>query len=466
MRLIELLRQDESRRLLERAEPVALTARDIIADSEKPAQHVYFPDSCVLSVLSVMTDGSAVESAVIGREGMAPMSAFYGIASAAEQVIVQVPGRALRLTIEDFRALLHDLPGLGMALHRFAQALFTLTAQASACNRRHSVVQRCARWLLLTHDRVSGDEFPLTHLFLSQMLGVRRSSVTIAAEALRATGAVAYTRGNVQIVNRELLKARACDCYGIIRSTYDRLLEGVATRSPLADVRLSEGSKSVAHAGEPSGRDRLSSRLVTSETLREFSREVMEAQRRNHDLRASLPLAPDRESAMERFQEEISVLLEQLQVAEEELRVQMEALSDAAEVLEQQKIEWQERIDALPDAFIETDRNDSIIEVNRAAEALLGRSRHSLLGKPLVTVVPESDRRGLRDVVTTLRQHGRNAIWRGAVSTSDNVRRRVEAAVSVVAPPRGNDTDGSDGSRGGFRGARWLLRPEVHAERE
>lgn len=229
--LLARLPADTYRRILEQTDPVSLVAGKIIADPDQAIREVYFPVSTVLSVLS-MTDRIGVEAAVIGYEGMAPLAAFHGVEAAAEQIMVQVPGDALRMRREVFDAVLAGTPELQRVLHRFAQALFTFAAQTSGCNRKHSVVRRCARWLLVTHDRVPADTLELTHLFLAKMLGVRRSSVTIAAEELRSAGAISYSRGKIRIIDRDILHDRSCDCYDIIRITYDKLL-AQATRSPL-----------------------------------------------------------------------------------------------------------------------------------------------------------------------------------------------------------------------------------------
>lgn len=234
----------QERQLLDRAERLTLGSGTVIAEAEWPVEFVVFPLTAVLSVLSVLSDASAVESAVIGREGMAPLAAFHGVEAVAEQTIAQVPGEVLRISLEHFRSEVDASPELRQALHAFSQALFTFAAQTSACNRKHSVVQRCARWLLVTHDRVPGDEFELTHLFLAHMLGVRRSSVTVAAETLRDAGAIAYSRGRIRIEDREKLFDLACDCYSIIRSTYDRLLDGRVTPSPLGGLVGSKGGVS------------------------------------------------------------------------------------------------------------------------------------------------------------------------------------------------------------------------------
>jgi hypothetical protein len=152
-----------------------------------------------------------------------------------------------------FRELLPRCPSLAAALHRYAVALFTLAAQTSACNRMHSMGQRCARWILMVHDRMERDEFELTQLILSQMLGVRRATVTEAALELQRAGAIDYTRGRVTVVNRATLEAASCECYAIVRSTFDRLVgtDGEITPSPLERVSVSDGGQSTAKGGAP-----------------------------------------------------------------------------------------------------------------------------------------------------------------------------------------------------------------------
>lgn len=467
--LADSLPEEESSLIFASAERVSLTAREVIADSEAPIDHVYFPVTCVLSVLSVMPDGSAVETAVIGQEGMAPLTAFHGVPSSAEQVIVQVPGDALRLSRAHFDAILQGAPRLRESLHRFSQALFSFAAQASGCNRRHSVVQRCARWLLQTHDRVPGDEFPATHLFVSRMMGVRRSSVTLAAEALRAAGAVAYRRGNVRIVSRETLQAQSCDCYNIIRATYDRLLSGSSTEHASANRSLAKPEHRSAEA-DPTGNEgweaeRRTTR-VTAEALKQFGEQLRDARIRSEELRDSLEgSAAGSNGNGSRVKEELILALEQLQVAEEELRVQMEALIEMRATLDEQQQKWRARIDTLPDAFVETDQHDTIVEVNRAAEALLGRARPYLVGKPLLALVPEAERRALRELITTLRRSGTYATWRGAFGAAHVPSRRVEASVSVAAPTPMTTGRTGPQSRIPFPGARWLFRVDATTER-
>jgi hypothetical protein len=207
----------------------------------------------VISILSVMTDATAVETATIGKEGMAGMALFHGVDATPEHYFVQVPGAAYRMDPQRFKELLPRCPALVELLHRYAVALFTLVAQASGCNRMHSMGQRCARWILMVHDRVGRDEFELTQLVLSQMLGVRRATVTEAALELQRAGAIDYTRGRVTVVDREALEGAACECYAIIRSAFDRLLgtDGEVTPSPLERVSVSDGGHSTAKGGAP-----------------------------------------------------------------------------------------------------------------------------------------------------------------------------------------------------------------------
>jgi CRP-like cAMP-binding protein len=252
-RLLAALPPDERDLVMPHLEFVPLVRGRVIQDTERPIEAVYFPVDGVISILSVMTDATAVETATIGKEGMAGMALFHGVDATPEHYFVQVPGAAYRMDPQRFKELLPRCPALVELLHRYAVALFTLVAQASGCNRMHSMGQRCARWILMVHDRVGRDEFELTQLVLSQMLGVRRATVTEAALELQRAGAIDYTRGRVTVVDREALEGAACECYAIIRSAFDRLLgtDGEVTPSPLERVSVSDGGHSTAKGGAP-----------------------------------------------------------------------------------------------------------------------------------------------------------------------------------------------------------------------
>jgi CRP-like cAMP-binding protein len=244
-RILAALPNDEFGRVAAHLELVTLHVRDLIHDIDQSITHVYFPNSGVTSVVSVLLDGSAVETATIGFEGMVGLAVFHRTDRMAAQAFCQVGGEALRMPVESFRAEIDRAPALTSLLHRYTLALFTQVAQASACNRIHRIHQRCARWLLQTHDRVDADEFALTQDFLAQMLGVRRASVSEVAAAMQRAGLIEYRYGRISIANRAALEESACECYRIITSEYDRLLDGRASPSPLDGVVASDGKTSL-----------------------------------------------------------------------------------------------------------------------------------------------------------------------------------------------------------------------------
>lgn len=232
--------------------------RDLLFDLNQPIDRVYFPETCVASLIGLMADGSAVETATVGDEGMVGLPLFHGTDRSATQAFCQVEGDALQLEARDFRDAIARSPSFTLVLHRYSQALFTFIGQASACNRLHTMQQRCARWLLLTHDRVGYargvNEFALTQNFLSQMLGVRRATVTEAMGGLQEIRAVSYEMGRITIRDRARLEAASCECYGIVRSEFDRLLPPVAgapLRNPLEGMQTSEDGKTTAGDAVP-----------------------------------------------------------------------------------------------------------------------------------------------------------------------------------------------------------------------
>jgi hypothetical protein len=172
-----------------------------------------------------MDDGSSIEIATIGNEGIVGIPVFLGAQSmgARDLYQVQVPGDVLAMEASAFLSAAQREPLRGL-VQRYAQALFTQVTQQVACNGLHSVEERCSRWMLLTHDRVGSNDFPLTQEFLAQMLGVRRASVTLAAGALQRAGFIRYGRGRVTINDREGLENASCECYRIMRTEFDRLL--------------------------------------------------------------------------------------------------------------------------------------------------------------------------------------------------------------------------------------------------
>lgn len=207
--------------LLEYAE---LSTREVLVDVGTVMPWVYFPIDFVGSVLALDDDGNGVEVATIGREGFVGVASFLGADQTNMQIFAQVPGRGLRMKSRELPGLLGTSPALKDRMALYTQALFMQVAQASACNRLHSVLERAARWLLLTHDRTVRDEFPLSHDFLAQMMGVRRASVTLVLGQLKRQKAVSYRRGIVTVTDRPALEEVSCHCYRLIKDELDRLL--------------------------------------------------------------------------------------------------------------------------------------------------------------------------------------------------------------------------------------------------
>lgn len=235
---------------------VPLQIKRVIYDPDKVIEHVYFPESGMVSLLAVMLDGTVVETASTGRDGMVGLPLFHGTDRYPEQAVVQQPGSAVRMTAAAFRECLAQSKALETLLHSYAACVFLLAAQSIACVSKHNTERRFARWLLHAADQSGTEQLALTHVFAAQMLGVRRSSVTVAAGALREKGLVSYTRKHINIVDRDGLENAACECYGIIKSTYDRLLLGTSSESPNAKVPSSRGGMSILQPPHPEDPDR------------------------------------------------------------------------------------------------------------------------------------------------------------------------------------------------------------------
>jgi CRP-like cAMP-binding protein len=222
--LLNALPPSESERLSSLLETVSLAARDVLYEPDEQIDHVYFPDGGVLSLLALDESASAVEVGTIGSEGTTALPIFHGQDSAPQQLIAQIAGSARRMTSNAFAGAVRDMPALQLLLHQYAHCFFNDVAQTVVCNHLHSVEQRCARWLLMTHDRVAGNTFELTHEFLSLMLATRRASVTVAAARLKRRKLISYTRGKVRVIDRDGLENAACSCYRITRAAYNGLI--------------------------------------------------------------------------------------------------------------------------------------------------------------------------------------------------------------------------------------------------
>ena len=225
-RLLGALAEADFERLKDQLRTRDGEQKHVLADGGDPIREVFFPVDAVVSVLTRMDDGASVEIATIGNEGLVGVTVAWGAETMnpKEFATVQVPGTVVSMDAEAFREEMRRQGALASLVERYTQAFFTQVSQQVACNGLHSVEQRCARWLLLTHDRVGTDEFPMTHEFLAQMLGVRRATVTVTAGILQKAGFARFSRGRVAVVDREGLENAACECYAVTREVYDRLL--------------------------------------------------------------------------------------------------------------------------------------------------------------------------------------------------------------------------------------------------
>ena len=222
--ILAALKPPELRRMSEALDPVNLVLKDELYRPGEPITHVYFLETAVASLVQDLADGKTIEAATVGREGIVGLPVFLGAASAAGRAVIQVPGEALRIKTTAFRVEVDRGGSLQRLLQRYTQALFNQLSQSVACNRAHPAHQRCARWMLMTHDRVDGDRFPLTQEFLAQMLGVRRATVSELAGELQRQGIIEYERGSMHVLDRAGLEAASCECYGIVTAHMKRLL--------------------------------------------------------------------------------------------------------------------------------------------------------------------------------------------------------------------------------------------------
>ena len=223
--LLQALPKDQYEKLIAETRIVPLRLRHDIVNADEPIRDVWFPQSGLLSVINEMRhENVEIEVGVIGREGFAGLPLLHGANTTPCRIMVQLPGEARRIPTETFLQLLEDSGEFSAIVHRFAVAYMNQATQQAACNRLHSLEQRCAKWLLTTHDHMAADELPLTQEFLAVMLGVRRPGVTVAAQTLEGAGMIKYQRGRIKVTDRTGLEQMACECYRRIRADYEKLL--------------------------------------------------------------------------------------------------------------------------------------------------------------------------------------------------------------------------------------------------
>ena len=229
-RLLGLLSPRDYARLRPHLHPIPLKYRQSLYRANKSIGFIYFIETGVGSLVNTMANGQAAEVGTIGNEGLVGLPLVFGDDREPTSVYVQVPGAGLRMKATLFRKELARSASMRTVMLRYAHAFFNQVAQSAACNHFHSIQQRCCRWLLMTHDRMQSDEFLLTQEFLAMMLGVQRTGVTVAASTLQRAGLIRYTRGNVTIIDRRGLIRRSCECYGVSKREFDRLLGDRALR--------------------------------------------------------------------------------------------------------------------------------------------------------------------------------------------------------------------------------------------
>jgi len=221
--LLAALSRETYLSLLPDLEPIDLLFKQVLYEPRQPMKHVYFPNRGVVSLLTILAkaDNSTAEVGLVGKEGMVGIPVFLGIDTTPIKAIVQVSGDAMRMQADAFGDAVNGDSSLHDLLQRYTYGLMFQISQSAACNNYHSVAERCCRWLLMTQERAGSDQFPLTHEFLSQMLGVRRASVTVVAGDLQKAGLIRYSRGQIEILDHPGLEAAACECYGIVKAEFD-----------------------------------------------------------------------------------------------------------------------------------------------------------------------------------------------------------------------------------------------------
>lgn len=233
-RLLKSLPPDDYERLRPHLQPAEFTYKLSLYRADEQIDCVYFLETGVASLVKTMKNGNSAEVGTIGNEGMVGLPVIFGDSQAPTSVYMQVAGHGLQMKAKTFWQEMQRSASLRTAMLHYAHAFFNQVAQSAACNTFHVLERRCCRWLLMTHDRMQSDEFVLTQEFLAMMLGVQRPGVTLAASGLQRDGLIRYTRGNVTILDHAGLVKRSCECYGVSKREFDRLL-GMAVKSPLSE---------------------------------------------------------------------------------------------------------------------------------------------------------------------------------------------------------------------------------------
>jgi CRP-like cAMP-binding protein len=230
--LLAALPPSDLARIKPHLERVRMPLGEVLYEAGGRLQHVYFPTTSIVSLLYVMEDGSSAEIAVVGNEGILGISLFMGGDTTPSRAVVQSKGYGYRLKSQLLKQEFKRAGPMMYLLLRYTQALITQMAQTAVCNRHHSVDQQLCRWLLLSLDRLSGNDLTMTQELIANMLGVRREGVTEAAGKLRDAGIIEYSRGHIKVLDRGQLEGRVCECYAVVKKEFDRLLSEIPIANP------------------------------------------------------------------------------------------------------------------------------------------------------------------------------------------------------------------------------------------
>jgi CRP-like cAMP-binding protein len=222
--LLAALPDEDFARVKSKLEPVSFALGAVLYESDEKLDYVYFPTTAIVSLLYIMENGSTAEIGVVGNDGMLGISLFLGGDTTTSRAIIQSAGTAVRMKAKDLKEEFEMGGRFQKLLLRYTQALITQISQTAVCNRLHSVEQQLCRWLLLSHDRLNSDKLIMTHDLISNMLGVRREGVTLAARKLAVKKLIKNSRGTITVIDRQGLENVVCECYKVVNAEYDRLL--------------------------------------------------------------------------------------------------------------------------------------------------------------------------------------------------------------------------------------------------
>jgi CRP-like cAMP-binding protein len=223
-RLLAALPSRHLKRLMQELEHIPYQGGEVLIDAEAPLDHVYFPESGVISMVAVYADGGSIETATVGREGCTGVQAIFGAKRSTARLLVQIPGSATKMPRASFRGAIQSMPSFRSLLETYAEAFLEQVMVSAACNGAHDLKQRLSRWLLMMHDRSDGDTLPITQDLLATVLGVQRPTITIAARELESKGLIKRGRRQLTIVSRRGLIEESCQCYQMVRKGFSSRL--------------------------------------------------------------------------------------------------------------------------------------------------------------------------------------------------------------------------------------------------